>query len=117
MCNTIEEDIVDSKELRHGFWPRFQQQGDFLMDLMQDGRTREEVIAEDPYIGTLERRPPQAYNVVVDLYVDYYVFVHPTVDSVEPVWLGRAVENPQFDPFAEHFREVLVQWYIPCRTS
>ena len=52
-----------------------------------------------------------------DLYAGYYVFVCPAVDSVEPVWLGRAVENLQFDPSAEHFREVLVQWYIPCRTS
>ena len=56
------------------------------------------------------------YNMAVDLYAGYYVFVCPAVDSVEPVWLGRAVESPQFDPSAEHFCEVLVQWYIPCRT-
>ena len=117
MCNTVEEDVVDSEELRHGFWPHTQQQGDFLTDLMQDGRTREEVISEDLYIGILEGRPPRAYNVAVDLYAGYYVFVRPAVDSVEPVWLGRAVENPQFDPSTEHFREVLVQWYIPCGTS
>ena len=55
--------------------------------------------------------------MVVDLYVGYCVFVHPAVDSVEPVWLGRAMENPQFDPFAEHFCEVLVQWYIACGMS
>ena len=36
---------------------------------------------------------------------------------MEPVWLGRAVENSQFDPFAEHFCKVLVQWYIPCKMS
>ena len=58
MCDIVEEDVVDSEELRHGFWPRTQQQGDFLTDLMQDGRTQEEVIVEDPYIGTLEGRPP-----------------------------------------------------------
>ena len=35
--------------------------------------------------------------MAVDLYVGYYVFVRPAVDSVEPMWLVRAVENPQFD--------------------
>ena len=34
MCNTVEEDVVDSEELWHGFWPCTQQQGDFLTDLM-----------------------------------------------------------------------------------
>ena len=35
MCDTIEEDVdLDSDELRHGFWPRTQQQGDFLMDFI-----------------------------------------------------------------------------------
>ena len=58
---------------------------------------------------TLNGRPPRAYNVVVNLYAGYYVFVHPTVDSVEHMWLGRAVENPQFDPSVEHYRKVLVQ--------
>ena len=84
---------------------------------MQDKRTREEVVAEDSYIGFLEGRPPRAYNVVVDLYASYYVFVCPVVESMETVWLRRVVENPQFDPFAEHFCEVLVQWYIPWGTS
>ena len=65
----------------------------------------------------LEGRPPRAYNVAIDLYAGYYVFVRLAVDSVEPVWLRRVVENPQFDPSREHFREVLVQWYIPCGTS
>ena len=84
---------------------------------MQNKRTQEGIVAEDPYIGTLEERPPWAYNMVVDLYTGYYVFVRPAVNSVEPMWLGRVVENPQFDPSVEHFREVLVQWYIPCGTS
>ena len=34
MCDTVEEDVVDSEELQHRFWPRTQQQGDFLTDLM-----------------------------------------------------------------------------------
>ena len=34
MCDTIEEDVMDSNEWRHGFWPRTQQQGDFLTDFM-----------------------------------------------------------------------------------
>jgi hypothetical protein len=84
---------------------------------MQDGRTREELEAEDPYIGTLEGKPPPAYNVITDLREGFYVFVRPGHDCQEPVWLGRAVENPQFDPAADHFREVLVQWYTPCGTS
>ncbi len=57
------------------------------------------------------------YNVAMDLREGFYVFVRPALDCDEPMWLGRAVENPQFDPVVDHFREVLVQWYIPCGTS
>jgi hypothetical protein len=113
----VEEDTLDSVELKEGFWPRTRQPGDFMTDYMQDGRTREELHSEDPYIGILEGRPPQAYNVAIDLHEGFYVFVRPANNCQEPVWLGRAVEAPQFDPEGEHFREILVQWYIPCGVS
>jgi hypothetical protein len=106
-----------SDELKEGFWPRTRQPGDLMTDLMQDGQTREEFEAEDPYIGILEGRPARAYNVATDLREGFYVFVRPAQNCDEPVWLGRAVENPQFDPEAEHFREVLLQWYTPCGAS
>ena len=117
MCDGAKEDAPHSDELKEAFWPRTRQAGDFMTDLMQDGRSREEFETKDPYIGILEGKPPRAYNVATDLREGFYVFVNPAPIAEEPVWLGRAVENPQFDPKAEHFREVLVQWYIPCRTS
>ena len=85
--------------------------------MMQDRRLCGELEEEDPYIGVLEGRPPPAYNVATDLHKGFYVFVRPAHGCVEPVWLGRATDEPQFDPTEDHFREVPVQWYIPCGTS
>jgi len=84
---------------------------------MHDRQTREELEVEDLYIGTLEGRPPQAYTVATDLREGFYVFVRVAHNSCEPMWLGRVVENPQFDPKADHFCKVLVQWYMPCGKS
>ena len=117
MRDGVEQRTSHANELMQGFWPRTRQPGDFMTDLMQDGSMREEVGIEDPYIGTLEGRPPQAYNVATDVREGFYLFVRPALDSEDPVWLGRAMENPQFDPEADHYREVLVQWHKPCGMS
>jgi hypothetical protein len=117
MCNGDEEGSTGSQELKYGFWPRTRQPGDLSTDFMQDGRTREDLQADEPYIGTLEGRPPPSYNVATDLREGFYLFVRPGKNCPEPVWLGRAMQNPQFDPTAEYFRQVLVQWYTPCGSS
>lgn len=84
---------------------------------MQDGSTREQFEEEEHYIGTLEGRPPWEYNIAIDVCEGFYLFVRPGLDCPEPVWLGRATQNPQLDPQIYYYREVQVRWYTPCGTS
>jgi hypothetical protein len=88
-----------------------------MTDFMQDGGTRDELDEEEPYIGPLEGRPPRAYNITTDVREGFYLFVRPGANCNEPVWLGRATENPQFDPQVDHYRKVRVRWYTPCKRS
>jgi len=52
---------------------------------MQDGTTQEELQAEEPYIGTLEGKPPLAYNVITNLDEGFYLFVRLGLDCDEPM--------------------------------
>lgn len=111
------EYLTESSELKGGFWPQTRQPGDIMTNIMYDGGTREEMDEDEPYIGSMEGRPPPSYNVAVDAQKGFLLFVRPASEAREPVWLGMAEDNPQFDPTREHFREVPVKWYIPCATT
>jgi len=108
--------LTEHMKLRGGFWPRTRQAGDFMTDIMEDGGTREEMEEDEPYIGSMDGRPPPSYNVAVDARKGFMLFVRPASEAREPVWLGMATEDPQFDPTLPHFREVPLKWYIPCAT-
>lgn len=111
------EYLTESRVLKCGFWPHTRQPGDMMTDIMYDGGTREEIDEDEPYIGSMEGRPPPSYSVAVDAQKGFLLFVRPASEAREPVWLGMAEDNPQFDPTREHFREVPLKWYIPCATT
>lgn len=108
--------LTDSHELQCGFWPHTRQPGDIMTDIMEDGRTREEMDEDEPYIGSLDARPPPSYNVAVDVQKGFLLFVRPASEAREPIWMGMADDDPQFDPTRIHFREIPMRWYVPCAT-
>jgi len=113
LCDRIGQHTQQTTLLKYGFWPQTRQLGDFMTDFLQDGSTHDEYKEEEPYIGILEGKLPRAYNVATDVHEGFYLFVRPSLDCSESVWLGRAIENPQVD----HYCEVLIHWYTPCGRS
>jgi hypothetical protein len=101
--------------LRQGFWP--QTRVDVPASearLMGNGEVREEFDVDDHYVGPASQRPPPSFRIAVDCHEGYMLILRPGDETyVKPVWVARALSEPNFTTSSPHFRQIQVEYYRP----
>jgi hypothetical protein len=101
--------------LRHGFWPqtRIDVQASEA-SLLSNGEVREEFDMDDHYVGPASSRPPPSFRIAVDCHEGYMLILRPGDETyAKPVWVARALSNPNFVTSSPHFRQIQVEYYRP----
>ena len=80
-------------------------------ELNEDGEEHEEFGEDYPYVGPLRGRPNPSFRVARDLFEGYFVAVRPADGDTHPVWIGRALSNPNSSP--ENPNCVFIQYFRP----
>jgi hypothetical protein len=99
--------------LRQGFWPqtRVDVQASEAR-LMENGEVREEFDVDDHYVGPASQHPPPSFHIAVDCHEGYMLILrHGDETYVKPVWVARALSEPNFATSSSHFRQIQVEYY------
>lgn len=107
----LQEPLPASFVLKDGFWPKSRVQTTRADELAKDGEDREEFGEDDAYVGPLRARPQPSFRVGRDLFEGYFVAVRPADGDPRPVWIGRALSDPNCNP--EKPNCVLIQYFRP----
>ena len=94
----LMEPLPTFPTLRDGFWPTTRVQASRVDQLDDDGEDREEFGADEAYVGPLSGRPNPSFKVARDLFEGYFVAVRPAEGDLYPVWIGRALFDPNSNP-------------------
>jgi hypothetical protein len=65
---------------------------------MDDGTVHEEYAEDALFIGRRRERPPPSFHVDHDVFVGYFIAVHPANGNWRPFWVAQAVTNLNPDP-------------------
>ena len=76
---------------------------------------REEFAQDAPYVGQRCHRPAKSFHVAQDVYAGYFIAVHPANDDPKPLWLARALTNPNAD--SNHPNEIQIEYWHPTSKS
>lgn len=118
---TSNENVQCDIPLRFGFWPKTR----LLIDASVS-RTNSEIplpqapfqegdvdLEEEPYIGTVEGRPPPPFTAARDIRKGFFVFVRPGEGCEDPIWLGKVMEHPQMNASLPNYESLKVRWWVP----
>ena len=104
---------ITPNDLREGFWPTTRVEANVAHQIAEDGKEREEFGEDDPYIGPLNGRSQPSFRVGRDVQEDNFVAIRPTDGETQPVWIARALSNPDYN--LEKPNCILIQYF--CQTS
>ena len=107
----LEEPLPNSTILKDGFWPTTRVQATQEDQLDEDGENLEEFGEDDAYVGPLRNRPRPSFRVARDVFEGYFVAIRPADGDSHPVWIGRALFNPNSSP--ENPNCILIQYFCP----
>ncbi|KAG0581688.1 hypothetical protein KC19_3G000300 [Ceratodon purpureus] len=107
----LEVPIEPSIALRDGFWPSTRVDEILEDQYGEDGKLREEFGEDDPYVGELRARPQPSFRVARDVYEGYFLAIRPADGDSRPVWIARALSDPNTNP--EQPNCILVQFFRP----
>ena len=103
------------RTLRQGFWPQTRvdvQASEVCM--LENGEVREEFDVDDHYVGPASERPPPSFRIAVDCHEGYMLLLRAGDETyVKPVWVAKALSEPNFATFSPHFRQIQVEYYRP----
>jgi hypothetical protein len=83
---------------------------------MDNSELQEEFGIDAPFVGCRHDRPVQSFKVGRDVYVGYFVVVHPSDSDNQPFWITRALTNVNVEP-VEHPNCILIQYWKPTTSS
>ena len=107
---------VTPSVLKQGFWPNsratiLQSQAMYFCN----GDVREEFDVDESYVGPLRDRPQPSFRVAVDCHEGYMVLLRPGDEEFpKPIWLAKALSDPNFVSTSPHFRQIQVEYFRPC---
>ena len=107
----LEEPLPNSTILKDGFWPTTRIQATQEDQLDEDGKNLEEFDEDDAYVGPLRNHPRPSFRVARDVFEGYFVVIRPADGDSHPVWIGRALSNPNSSP--ENPNCILIQYFRP----
>lgn len=111
VLSTLQEPLSSATILKDNFWPTTRVQASLAHELGEDGEDLEEFGEDEAYVGPLSGRPDPSFRVGRDLFDGYFVAVRPTNGATQPVWIARALSNPNCNP--EEPNCVLIQYFRP----
>uniref|UniRef100_A9U6H3 Predicted protein n=1 Tax=Physcomitrium patens TaxID=3218 RepID=A9U6H3_PHYPA len=113
--DALHEPIIPCNVLREGFWPITRVRENLADQLSDDGEDHEEFGEDDPYVGPLRGRPQPSFRVGRDVREGYFLAIRPTEAEIQPVWIARALSNPDCNP--EKAKCILIQYFHPTLRS
>nr|PNR45284.1 hypothetical protein PHYPA_015055 [Physcomitrium patens] len=113
--DALHEPIIPCNVLREGFWPITRVRENLVDQFSDDGEDHEEFGEDDPYVGPLRGRPQPSFRVGRDVREGYFVAIRPAEGEIQPVWIARALSNPDCNP--EKPNCILIQYFHPTLRS
>ena len=107
----LEEPLPNPNVLKDGFWPTTRVQATEEDQLDEDGEDLDEFGEDDAYVEPLRDRPQPSFRVARDIFVGYFVAIRPTDGDSHPVWIGRALSNPNSS--SKNPNCILIQYFHP----
>ena len=104
-----------SVSLHDGFWPTTQIPHAIEEEFTEDGDVREEYGEDDHFVGQRRDRPPPSFRVGRDLFAGYFVALRPCDGDPKPVWIARAISDPNSNP--EWPNTVQIQFFRPISSD
>ena len=111
VMEALHEVVTPCDVLNEGFWPRTRLTQSIIDQIADDGEDHEEFGEDDPYVGPRRGRPPPSFRVGRDVYEGYFVAVRPPDGETQPVWIARALSNPNCNPDQPNC--ILLQYFRP----
>ena len=109
----LDEPITPSNDLKEGFWPTMRMEANVADQTAEDGEEREEFGEDDPSVGPLNGRPQPSFKVGRDVQEGYFVSIRPTDGETQPMWIARALSNPDCNPEL-HSQSILLSDLKEC---
>ena len=94
----LEEPLPNPIVLNDGFWHTTRVQATQEDQLDKDGEDLEEFGEDDAYVEPLRNRPLPSFRVARDVFEGYFVAIRPADGDSHPIWIGRALSNPNSSP-------------------
>jgi hypothetical protein len=101
--------------LKQGFWPQtYVDVQASEVRLLENGEVREEFDVDDHYVEHASQRPPPSFCIAVNCHEGYMLILRPGDETyVKPVWVARALSEPNFTTSSPHFQQIQVEYYRP----
>ena len=115
VIEALHEVVTPGIVLRQGFRPRTRVTQSIHDQIADDGEDREEFGEDDPYVDPQRGRPTPSFRVGRDVYEGYFVAVRPADGETQPMWIARALLNPNCNP--KHPNCILLQYFCPTSRS
>ena len=97
--------------LQDGFWPSTRIDRTMEDQFTDGGEVREEYDEDEFFVGQARDRPAPSFRVARDVYEGYFVALRPCDGDERPVWIARALSDPNCDP--ERPNSIRIQYYRP----
>jgi hypothetical protein len=107
--------LETSISLHDGFWPTTRIPHAIEEEFTEDGDVREEYGEDDHFVGQRRDRPPPSFRVGRDLFAGYFVALRPCDGDPKPVWIARAISDPNSNP--ERPNTVQIQFFRPISSD
>ena len=107
----LEEPLPNPIVLKDGIWPTTRVQATQEDQLDENGEDLEEFGEDDAYMEPLRNHPRSSFRVARDVFEGYFVAIRPVDGDFYPVWIGKALSNPNSSP--ENPNCILIQYFCP----
>lgn len=97
--------------LQDGFWPSTRIDRTIEDQFTDGGDVREDYDEDDFFVGQSRDRPAPSFRVARDVYEGYFVALRPCDGDERPVWIARALSDPNSD--LERPNSIKIQYYRP----
>ena len=109
--DSLNEPMVLPTALYDGFWPTTRIDQIVEDHFTEGGVLREEFDEDDAFVGQIRDGPAPSFRVVRDVYAGYFLALRPCNGDERPVWITRAMTDPNSDP--ERQNSLRIQYYRP----
>ena len=109
--NALSEPLDLPMSLQDGFWPSSRIDRTIEDQFTDGGDVREDYDEDEPFVGQSHDRPTPTFRVGRDVYKGYFLALRPCDGDERPVWIARAMSDPNCDP--ERPNSIKIQYYRP----